>query len=921
MSSAREPQAIEPAIGRDAERATLLAFLGDPAMSPGAMLLAGEAGIGKTRFLHEALQHARSLGYRVLRAQAAEPETGLPYTVLVDLLDPVLDLVLPDLLPMLRDALQAASMRTAPTRPVTAVAVARAVTGALQCLAGAPLLIAIDDVQWVDPSSERALAFALRRCEDVRMRVLLTQRSGTSAHIPLGLDAWARTGSLVRRSVGPLGLRELDELVRERTAWRPTAITVRRLHAVSGGNPLYALEIVASAIARRDDEVVVPESLEALPRARLAALGEDARGAVLLVAAAGRLDRDTIDALGVRDGIRVAVASDVLTADDGTIRLTHPILGAIAYDRATREARRAAHARLAEVATSDETRALHLGEAQDEPDEGIAAQLDVAASAAAARGAPESAARLSEAAARLTPADDRARVVERRLTATDHFMAAGDPARARSILRSLIRELDAGPERAGALYRLADAIGNDLAESTRLSLQALAEAGSDMALRADIRLGLATYLWLAGDLVGSVRALEDVLIDAEVAGDDRLVAMTLAEVAHARTVLGQPLPRALIDRAVAMEASIADFPPFFRPSFQLGVLLTYLDQHEAGRPLLDAQLARLTDAGDESGQAGVLFRIAESDLRQGNWAAAVRAADDAWSLARRSSIEQEQSVVQAARALVSAHIGRFEIAREAALAALRTAEAAGDRLVEARARGALGLLELSVGDPRAAHAALQPGVAILRSSGIGELSAYAVVENDIEALCALGDLDAAAELVDWVAERGRSTGRSWTMAVAERGCALVAAGRGDLGAAAAHARAALEHHDQGGQPFERARTLLVAGSIGRRARRKREARQLLDEALQVFDALGAPAWSVRAADELLRIGGTRATGLTAAERRVAEHVVAGLSNKEIAAVTFLTVRTIETHLTSAYQKLGVRGRTALVRAVGRDLAD
>lgn len=898
----------------------MLAFLTDMAMIPRAMLLDGEAGIGKSRFLHEALQHARSLGYRVLRAEAAEPETGLPYTVLVDLLDPVYDLILPDLPPLLQEALQAACMRDAPARPVTAVAVARAVTGALQRLAAAPLLIAIDDVQWVDASSERALAFALRRCEGVRIRVLLTRRAGTSSGIPLGLDAWARTGGLDRRSVGPLGLRDLDEVVRERTAWRPTAITVRRLLAVSGGNPLYALEIAAAAIVRGDDEVVVPESLEALPAARLAALGEGARRAVLLVAAAGRLDGDAVDALGVGEGIRAAIASDVLTADGGTIRPMHPILGAIAYDRATREARRAAHARLAEVATSDETRALHLGEAQDGPDEGIAAQLDVAATAAGARGAPESAARSSEAAARLTPSGDRAKAVERLLTATDHYMAAGDPGRARSILRALIDELDAGPARAGALYRLADAIGKDLAESTRLSLQALDEAGSDMALRADIRLGLATYLWLAGDLVGSAQALEDGVVDAEAAGDDRLVAMTLAEVAHARTVLGQPLPRPLIDRAVAMEASIPDFPPFFRPSFQLGVLLTYLDQHEVGRPLLDAQLARLTDAGDESGQAGVLFRIAESDLRQGNWAAAVRAADDAWSLARRSSIEQEQSVVQAARALVSAHIGRFEIAREAALAALGIAQVAGDRLVEVRARGALGFVELSVGDVRAAHAVLQPGVAIVRSSGIGELSAYAVVENEIDALCALAELDAAAELVGWVAERGRSSGRSWTLAVAERGGALVAAGRGDLDAASAHARAALDQHDRGGQPFERARTLLVAGSIERRARRKREARRLLDEALQVFDALGAPAWSARATDELLRIGGARATGLTAAERRVADLVVEGLSNKEIAAVTFLTVRTVETHLTSTYQKLGVRGRTDLARAMERERA-
>ena len=230
-------------------------------------------------------------------------------------------------------------------------------------------------------------------------------------------------------------------------------------------------------------------------------------------------------------------------------------------------------------------------------------------------------------------------------------------------------------------------------------------------------------------------------------------------------------------------------------------------------------------------------------------------ADDALAVALQAGIEQEQSVILMAHALVRAHLGDLDVARDAAGRALLIAEAGGDRIVATRARGVLGFIDLSAGDPAAAIGHLEPAGRELHALGIGELSISGVIQNQIEALVALGRLDEAEQEVHFVEEMGRLRARAWHVAVAARGRALVMAARGDPEAARAAIAEALEAHARLPQPFELGRTLLAEGQIERRFKRRGPARAALTKALELFDALGAPLWAEKAAEELARIPG------------------------------------------------------------------
>jgi DNA-binding CsgD family transcriptional regulator len=189
------------------------------------------------------------------------------------------------------------------------------------------------------------------------------------------------------------------------------------------------------------------------------------------------------------------------------------------------------------------------------------------------------------------------------------------------------------------------------------------------------------------------------------------------------------------------------------------------------------------------------------------------------------------------------------------------------------------------------------------------------MQNEVEALVAAGRLEDAEATIEYIEEKGRPTGRAWHEAVAARGRALVAAARGDDPNARSWIERALVAHERLPQPFELGRTLLAQATIERRAKRRGSAREAATKALEVFDALGAALWAERAAAELARIPGRgRASGeLTETERRVAELVAQGLSNKEVAAALFVSVRAVEANLSKVYAKLGIRSRTQLVR--------
>jgi DNA-binding CsgD family transcriptional regulator len=238
-------------------------------------------------------------------------------------------------------------------------------------------------------------------------------------------------------------------------------------------------------------------------------------------------------------------------------------------------------------------------------------------------------------------------------------------------------------------------------------------------------------------------------------------------------------------------------------------------------------------------------------------------------------------------------------------------------------RSVLGFLELSLGNLAGAHEWLSPVVAFLQGAGMAEPGVIPCLADEVEALILLGDADGAEALLEVLEAQGRSLGRPFAIAAAGRCRALLLVARKDLEAARKALELALREHDRVGQPLELGRTLLVAGEIERRAKQKRAARSSLEEALHIFGGIGARLWAERARGSLQRVGGAagEAGELTPTERRVAELVAEGRSNREAADALFLSVKTVEANLSRIFHKLGVRSRAELIRHFATRAAD
>jgi DNA-binding CsgD family transcriptional regulator len=233
--------------------------------------------------------------------------------------------------------------------------------------------------------------------------------------------------------------------------------------------------------------------------------------------------------------------------------------------------------------------------------------------------------------------------------------------------------------------------------------------------------------------------------------------------------------------------------------------------------------------------------------------------------------------------------------------------------------GALGFLELTAGNLEQAEASLSRAVDLGDRIGLAEPAAWRFHANHIEAVIGLGDLDRAQRLLSRLDWWGRATGRPWTLATVARCRALLLAAYGDTDGAVEALQEALRHHQQLAMPFELGRTLLVMGQVQRRAKRKRTAKDYLQRALGIFEALPAPPWAERARSELSRIGlrPPAPLALTATEERVAVLAASGHTNRQVAQALFLSPRTVEAHLARIYRKLGISSRAELGAAMAR----
>lgn len=905
-------------IGREPELERVERFADRLGDGPAALVLDGEAGAGKTTLWREALARAKARGCRVLRAQAAEAEAALSFAGLADLLGPVVDEVLPSLPAPQGRALEAALLRVEPDSRTDRLALGLAAHGAVVELArGGSVLVAVDDLQWLDPPSGGVLSYVLRRLQSEPVSLLAAARLEVGAALPFNLDRALTAGRLTRVAVEPLGLEEIARLLRSRLGLELPRPALRRLHELSGGNPFYALEIgralpSASSLAR-GEAVVLPASLTELVSRRLDALTDRARELVLAVAALSSPDVALVERIDP-DALEEALAAGALELDGGRVRFSHPLLGSTAYAQASPARRRRLHRDLAGAVDGEEERTLHLALGSDGPDEAVALALERAAGAASARGARETAADLAARAVDLTPPAEPEDAVRRRLLAADLLFFAGDGAGARRVLTGLVDELPAGRERAEALQRLAWITSGSEA-AIRLAEQALAEAGDDLALRAEVHVKLSRLVAIGGEGEAVEHAQEAVEL-AEQAGDVDVLARALGERIRRRILCGGGFDRELADRALALGPEAVLVSAYESPERSVGTALALLDRVDEARPLLERSLQRAVATGEVEGEIGILMHLAELEIRAGRWQLADDSIRRSLDLERASGLP-DRAYGLAVRALVAALLGDAEEARRAGEEGSAAAEAAGQQIFAVLNEHALGFLDLSLGDAEAAARRLGPLSDRLVAIGVRDPTVFPVLPEAVEALLAAGELEEGERRVERLEEEGRRLDRPLALAVAHRGRALLAAERGEREEALVALARSLAETERLGSAFERARTLLAEGRIHRRERRKGKARAALEQALALFEELGAVLWAERAREELGRVGlRPRApAGLTPSERKVAELVAAGRTNKEVATELFVSVKTVEVYLTRIYRKQGVRSRTELANAL------
>ena len=560
--------------------------------------------------------------------------------------------------------------------------------------------------------------------------------------------------------------------------------------------------------------------------------------------------------------------------------------------------------------------ARHLALATEGADAEVAESLERAAQHAARRGAPAVAAELAELAAQRTPTGEHEARWRRLIEAGLRHATAGDLTRARALLEPLTAEIPPGPRRAQVLLNLADFRWDDAGAAIELAERALAEVGSDDACRARIHMVLSSRALEAeaASALGHSRAAHEA---AERAADAELTLLALVNLVHVEVCVGAMTP-GLLDRALARVstegARDTRIPHFESPHFVLGLALLGLGRFEEAKALFDRARVDSLEQGVPFAAACADEFLAEVECRLGNWPAAALHASECSELFEQLGTEDQPQQLYAT-ALVDAHLGNVDEARTAAERGAAIATKIGQEFWAIANRCVLGFLELSLDNPARAVECLQTP-APTRVADLWHMpSDFEFIAMGIEAFASVGDLDAAADLLDALEARARRIDSSWERAIRARCRGLLRSAQGDHDGALAAFDGALRENERLNLPFDRARTLLALGILQRRLKQRRAARVSLEAALAVFEELGARRWAEKARSELKRIAGRTPAGdvLTATERRVAELVAEGHPNKEIAATLFVTVKTVEATLTRVYAKLGVRSRTELAR--------
>jgi hypothetical protein len=705
-------------VSRRAEERALVDFLDAVPYRPSAVVIEGDPGIGKTTLWLDAVDRARQRGFRVLASRAAVAESVLAYAALADLLSAVDESTWADLPVPQQKGLDAALLRRRDDAQETD---ARAVAAAFVAVVGrlaaqGPVIVAIDDLQWLDTSSANVLAFAARRLPKGAALLCTTRTEDAVSQMQLSSPDAVR-----RIRLQPLTVGELRQVLTLRLGSSVARPTLLHIHEIAAGNPFFAVELAREiGTNRRITEFPLPSSLGDLVTSRINHVGADAEDALLAVAS---LPDPTVqmvaEATGTTPDLLIELLGDaethaVLAIDGNRVRFTHPVLAHGVYSGAPPRRRREMHRRLAELVTEPELRARHLALSDATGEPRTIQALDTAAEITRSRGAPAAAAELLELAIGLGGDDPH-----RRIRCAAYYFAASDPGHARQILESVVADLPAGSLRAEALHQLVvvQVSGDSFAEAAGLLERGLAETGDDLALRVQMLVTLSFARFNGGQLPDAVNSVAEAVTVAALLGRPDLLSQALGMRVMLRFLYGDGFDVQNMQRARELEAHEAPVPSVFRPSVQNAVMLACTGQLEQAHDEMGTMRQHYIDHGEESELIFIDFHTVLINIWRGDFTEAAMLAEDLMERALQLGGDLPLCVGLTARAALAAYLGRVDQARSDATQAQAAGRRSSSHILSQWAVTILGFLDVSLGNYSAALTTLQSEVSRIGEGG------------------------------------------------------------------------------------------------------------------------------------------------------------------------------------------------------------
>jgi len=918
VTERRPPYNRAMLLGREQERLALDGVMASARLGRSAVLaLVGEAGIGKTSLLEYAAENAA--GLRVLRARGVESETNVPFAGLFELLRPALGAL--SRIPTARAAALESALALRPGVAGERFAVGSATLSLLAAYADeAPALLLIDDAQLLDASTAEALRFALRRLVAEPLGAILTIREGepsliddsdlATLHVG-GLDEDVATGLL--GAVGPE--------------------TAARLYRATAGNPLALIELSREstsqlAIAAIDAPIPVPAKVSRVFLRRADELDDSVRQLLVLVATSDADDALMLEhaatsmGLDLR-GLSAAEDAGLVTLHAGRVEFRHPLARAAIYAGSSPEQRRDAHRAVARALPDRDAdrRAWHLAAAAVGTDDAASSALAQAGMRARERSAYGVASAAFERAARL--ARDTAKRGQLLASAADAAWLAGSADRAISLL-SEAREFVIDSERSIEIEQLRGHITVRRGPVMEGHAILVAAAESVASTRPDVAVSLlaeaAEACFYAGDVATMLRSARRAmtLMPADASNRTRF----LAGMANGMALVFGGDPRGGID-SIRSAVGLAEQDKALREETRLLSWLVmgplWLREAGGGRALVEEAIETARAQAALGILPWLLSRVARDHAAGDDWASAAVEYDEAIRLARETEQRTELAGALAGLAWLEARQGRESECRAHAGEASALCEALGISFFGIWAVRALGELELGLGRPAFAVDHFEECERRQSALGIMDIDLSPAAEL-VDSYLRVGRAADARKASDRLGHESLKKGQPWSLARAARARGLIAT----EDEFPTLFQDALALHARTPDAFERGLTHLAFGARLRRGRRRRDSREELRAALDIFDQLGAVPWSEQTRTELLATGETpRQRGvpaldmLTRQEFHIAQVLASGKTTREAAAALFLSPKTIEYHLRSVYSKLGVNSRTELAAVLTR----